>query len=68
MGGKYRLGKRIDAGSSCEIYSGTNITTNEKVALKLESTKAEQQQLIYEARIMKSLEGEGTSYQQHRNS
>ena len=35
VGGRYRLGKKIGAGSFGEIYEGTDIFTNGEVAIKL---------------------------------
>ena len=37
VGNKFRLGRKIGSGSFGEIYLGTNIQTNEKVAIKLVS-------------------------------
>lgn len=35
VGGKFRLGRKIGSGSFGDIYIGTNILTNEEVAVKL---------------------------------
>ncbi|KAI8002840.1 Casein kinase 1-like protein 5 [Camellia lanceoleosa] len=35
VGNKFRLGRKIGSGSFGEIYLGTNIQTNEEVAIKL---------------------------------
>ncbi|KAG5606221.1 hypothetical protein H5410_027713 [Solanum commersonii] len=40
VGNKYRLGRKIGSGSFGEIYLGTNIQTNEEVAIKLLSMYA----------------------------
>ncbi|KAL6845362.1 hypothetical protein ACP4OV_024857 [Aristida adscensionis] len=37
VGNKFRLGRKIGSGSFGEIYLGTNIQTNEEVAIKLHS-------------------------------
>ena len=37
VGNKFRLGRKIGSGSFGEIYLGTNIQTNEEVAIKLVS-------------------------------
>jgi hypothetical protein len=36
---------------------GTNVTTAEEVAMKLESTKSKHPQLVYEAKLYKILQG-----------
>ncbi|XP_076946212.1 casein kinase 1-like protein 2 [Bidens hawaiensis] len=54
---KFRLGKKIGSGSFGEIYLGTNIQTNEEVAIKLESAKTKHPQLQYESRLYKILQG-----------
>lgn len=55
VGGKWRLGRRIGAGSFGDIYIGININTNEEVAVKLESMKTKHPQLIYESKIYRYL-------------
>lgn len=55
VGGKWRLGRRIGAGSFGDIYIGINIHTNEEVAVKLESVKTKHPQLIYESKIYRYL-------------
>ncbi|KAF7147614.1 hypothetical protein RHSIM_Rhsim03G0231400 [Rhododendron simsii] len=40
VGNKFRLGRKIGSGSFGEIYLGTNIQTNEEVAIKLVSALA----------------------------
>lgn len=55
VGGKWRLGRRIGAGSFGDIYLGTNIHTNEEVAVKLESIKTKHPQLLYESKIYRYL-------------
>ena len=60
MGKKYRLGRKIGSGSFGDIYLGTNVTTGEEVAIKLESVKTKHPQLIYESKIYKLLAGAGT--------
>ncbi|RKP35725.1 kinase-like domain-containing protein [Dimargaris cristalligena] len=57
IGNKYKLGRKIGSGSFGEIYLGTNIVTNEDVAVKLELVKAKHPQLEYEAKIYKNLAG-----------
>ena len=57
VGSKYRLKKRIGAGSFGEIYSGENTVTKEEVAIKLETTRTRPPQLQGEARVYKALSG-----------
>jgi serine/threonine protein kinase len=57
VGKKYRLGRKIGSGSFGDIYLGTNVTTGEEVAIKLESVKTKHPQLIYESKIYKLLAG-----------
>ncbi|KAI8884362.1 kinase-like protein [Backusella circina FSU 941] len=57
IGSKYKLGRKIGAGSFGEIYLGTNIMSGEDIAVKLESTRAAHPQLEYEARVYKTLAG-----------
>jgi len=39
VGGKYRLSRKLGCGAFGDIYHGTNIRTNEEVAIKLVSNK-----------------------------
>ncbi|XP_014779447.1 casein kinase I [Octopus bimaculoides] len=55
--GKYRLVRKIGSGSFGDIYLGINITNGEEVAVKLESIKARHQQLLYESKLYKILQG-----------
>jgi len=55
VGGKWRLGRKIGSGSFGDIYLGTNVTTNEEVAIKLESAKSKHPQLLYESKIYRYL-------------
>ncbi|GAB4853770.1 Casein kinase 1-like protein 2 [Ancistrocladus abbreviatus] len=57
VGNKYRLGRRIGSGSFGEIYLGTNVQTNEEVAIKLESVKTKHPQLLYESKLYRILQG-----------
>ena len=40
VGGKYRLSRKLGCGAFGDIYHGTNIRTNEEVAIKLVSATA----------------------------
>jgi len=55
VGGKYRIGRKIGSGSFGDIYLGTNIQTNEEVAIKLESVKSKHPQLLYESKLYRIL-------------
>ncbi|KFK40308.1 hypothetical protein AALP_AA3G358100 [Arabis alpina] len=57
IGNKFRLGRKIGSGSFGEIYLGTDIQTNEEVAIKLENVKTPHPQLSYESRIYRVLQG-----------
>ncbi|OAY36471.1 casein kinase 1-like protein 2 [Manihot esculenta] len=57
VGNKFRLGRKIGSGSFGEIYIGTNIQTNEEVALKLETIKTKHPQLLSESKLYKTLQG-----------
>lgn len=57
MGKKYRLGRKIGSGSFGDIYLGTNMTSGEEVAIKLESVKTKHPQLLYESKIYRILHG-----------
>ncbi|EGG23880.1 protein serine/threonine kinase [Cavenderia fasciculata] len=57
IAGKYRMGRKIGGGSFGEIYLGTNIATNEEVAIKLEPAKAVHPQLLFESKLYKIFAG-----------
>ncbi|GAA0169733.1 non-receptor serine/threonine protein kinase [Lithospermum erythrorhizon] len=57
LGNKYRIVRKIGSGSFGEIYLGTNIETNEDVAIKLENVKTKHPQLIYESKLYRILQG-----------
>ncbi|GAU22001.1 hypothetical protein TSUD_111410 [Trifolium subterraneum] len=57
IGNKFRLGRKIGSGSFGEIYLGTNVQTNEEVAIKLENVKTKHPQLLYESKLYKVLQG-----------
>lgn len=56
VGGKYRLGRKIGSGSFGDIYLGTNVTSSEEVAIKLECVKAKHPQLHIEAKFYKMMQ------------
>ncbi|GLJ05925.1 hypothetical protein SUGI_0028330 [Cryptomeria japonica] len=57
VGNKYKMGRKIGNGSFGEIYLGTNIHTDEEVAIKLENVKTKHPQLLYETKVYKLLMG-----------
>ncbi|KAJ1432229.1 kinase-like domain-containing protein, partial [Ochromonadaceae sp. CCMP2298] len=57
VGKKYRVGVKIGSGSFGDIYLGTNVSTGEDVAIKLENAKAKHPQLLRETKIYRSLNG-----------
>lgn len=57
VGKKYRLGRKIGSGSFGDIYLGTNVTTGEEVAIKLESVKTKHPQLLYESKLYRVFQG-----------
>ena len=59
VGKKFRLGRKIGSGSFGDIYHGTNMTTGEEVAIKLETVKSKHPQLVRETKIYRSLNGVG---------
>ncbi len=62
VGKKYRLGKKIGMGSFGDIYHGTNMTTGEEVAIKLESIKSKHPQVMRESKIYRTLNGVGENF------
>merc|ERR1719347_329145 len=59
VAGKYRLVRKLGAGSFGDLYLGINIANGEEVAVKLESVKARHPQLLYESKLYKILQGGG---------
>lgn len=57
LAGKYQLGRKIGSGSFGDIHIGSNVQTGEEVAIKLESVKAKQPQLLYESKLYKLIAG-----------
>ncbi|KAL1533411.1 Casein kinase 1-like protein 2 [Salvia divinorum] len=57
VGNRFRLGRKIGNGSFGEIYLGTNIQTNEDVAIKLENVRTRHPQLLYESKLYRLLQG-----------
>lgn len=57
VGNKYRLGRKIGSGSFGDIYLGTNISTMEEVAIKLECIKTKHPQLHIESKFYRIMQG-----------
>ena len=57
IGKKYRLLRRIGAGSHAVVYIGLNIYNGEKVAIKFEPSNKDLPQLFYEAKLYELLQG-----------
>lgn len=51
--------KKVGSGSFGEIFKGKNVKTGEEVAIKMESNETTTPQLVYESKILKTLEGGG---------
>ena len=58
VGKKYRLGRKIGSGSFGDIYLGTDVTNDIQIAIKLEAKNTRHPQLIYEAKVLKLLQGQ----------
>ena len=59
VGGRYRLGKKIGTGAFGEIFEGTDIFDNSAVAIKLEHNSVKYPQLLFEAKLLKSIPSTG---------
>lgn len=57
VAGKWKIVRKIGAGSFGDIYLGHNIVNGKEVAIKLEPTSARHPQLLYESRVYKILQG-----------
>lgn len=57
VGNKYRLGRKVGSGSFGEVYIGTDMTTGEDVAIKLERLRTKHPQLLYESKLYRVLQG-----------
>lgn len=55
IGGRFRLGQKIGAGTFGDVYHGTDVETGDEVAIKLESAKSAHPRLHYESRLCKRL-------------
>mmetsp|Transcript_23285 Transcript_23285/g.28684 ORF Transcript_23285/g.28684 Transcript_23285/m.28684 type:complete len:117 (+) Transcript_23285:585-935(+) len=57
VGKKYRLGRKIGSGSFGDVFLGTDVTTGEDVAIKLEKIRTKHPQLLYESKLYRVLQG-----------
>eukprot|EP00927_Polykrikos_kofoidii_P071644 TRINITY_DN6789_c1_g1_i1.p1 TRINITY_DN6789_c1_g1~~TRINITY_DN6789_c1_g1_i1.p1 ORF type:complete len:408 (-),score=57.74 TRINITY_DN6789_c1_g1_i1:164-1387(-) len=57
VGGLYCLGRKLGSGSFGKIYFAVNTQTGAELACKLESTSTKHPQLLYEAKLLKHLQG-----------
>ncbi|KAI3850224.1 hypothetical protein MKX03_010377, partial [Papaver bracteatum] len=57
QGNEFKIGHQIGSGSFGQIYLGTDIQTNEEVAIKLENAKAKYPQLLYESALYRVFRG-----------
>lgn len=57
IGNKFRLGRKLGEGSFGDVFMGTNIITEEEVAIKLEHKSSKHPQLHIEAKFLKILSG-----------
>jgi len=57
VGKKYRLVRKIGSGSFGDVFLGTDTTTGEDVAIKLERVRTKHPQLLYESKLYRCLQG-----------
>jgi len=57
IGGTYIIGMKLGAGSFGVIYSARHHLTNEEYAVKIEPVRSKHPQLLYEAKLLKHLQG-----------
>ncbi|KAE9589734.1 putative protein kinase CK1-CK1 family [Lupinus albus] len=57
IGGKFKLVRKIGAGSFGELYLGVNVQSGDEVAVKLEPAKTKHPQLHYESKLYMLLQG-----------
>eukprot|EP01060_Flectonema_neradi_P014339 TRINITY_DN21034_c0_g1_i1.p1 TRINITY_DN21034_c0_g1~~TRINITY_DN21034_c0_g1_i1.p1 ORF type:complete len:339 (+),score=31.25 TRINITY_DN21034_c0_g1_i1:53-1069(+) len=60
IGGKFKVGKKLGAGSFGEIYQAQHENTGDSVAVKVESVSAKYPQLVNEAMVYKALNANGS--------
>lgn len=57
VAGIYCLGRKLGSGSFGDIYFAVNTNTGQELAVKLEKTKTKHPMLMYEAKLLKHLQG-----------
>ncbi|XP_067931304.1 casein kinase I-like [Watersipora subatra] len=57
IAGKFKVIKKLGAGSFGDIYMAINVTTGEEVAVKMEASSSRHPQLHYESKLYKLLSG-----------
>jgi len=57
VGGVYCLGRKLGSGSFGDIYFAVSSDTGKELAVKLESVNSKHPMLLYEAKLLKHLEG-----------
>ncbi|KAK8701690.1 hypothetical protein V6N13_020070 [Hibiscus sabdariffa] len=57
VGAKFKIGRKIGAGSFGELFLGINVETGEEVAIKMEPVKTKHPQLHYESKLYMLLQG-----------
>jgi len=57
VGGLYTIGRKLGSGSFGDIHLATNIQNGDELAAKLEYAKCKHPQLLYEAKLLKHLQG-----------
>lgn len=57
IAGKYRIVRKLGAGSFGDIYLAVNVATGEEVAVKMELSSSRHPQLHYESKLYKLLQG-----------
>lgn len=57
IAGKYEICRLLGRGAFGELYQGTNMSTKEEVAIKLEKALTDTPMLQFEANVYKHLQG-----------
>lgn len=57
VGGKYVLGRKLGSGSFGDIYLAVHEQTGKEFAVKMESSRCKHPQLLYEAKLLRHLQG-----------